>query len=138
MVFENLTEEKAKEMFDKLVESGMSEDDAFTEVYSRECNKDETVTKYYICGIGYDADENITDTEKTYDSFFGLVYDGFDDVDTAKVCFAELCKKPAAEIFEDFEGIAKVSLQLEECEEDEDSITCINIVEEVWMDNPNM
>lgn len=40
-VFENLGEEKAKEMIDELITKGYSEDDAFTEVYSIECNMDE-------------------------------------------------------------------------------------------------
>lgn len=39
-VFENLGEEKAIEMFDELIEKGYSEDDAFSEVYSIECNMD--------------------------------------------------------------------------------------------------
>lgn len=39
-VFENLGEEKAKEMVDKLIAEGYSEDDAFTEVYAIECNRD--------------------------------------------------------------------------------------------------
>ena len=41
MVFVNLSEEKAMEMFDELIAKGYSEDDAFTEVYSIECNMDE-------------------------------------------------------------------------------------------------
>lgn len=40
-VFENLGEEKAKELYDKCIAKGMSEDDAFGEVYSIECNMDE-------------------------------------------------------------------------------------------------
>lgn len=40
-VFENLGEEKAKELFDKFKAEGMSDDDAFSEVYSIECNLDE-------------------------------------------------------------------------------------------------
>ena len=40
-VFENLGEERAKEMVDELVTNGYSEDDAFNEVYSTECNMDE-------------------------------------------------------------------------------------------------
>ena len=39
-VFENLGEEKAKELYDKLIAQGYSEDDAFGEVYSIECNMD--------------------------------------------------------------------------------------------------
>lgn len=40
-VFENLGEAKAKELYDKFIAEGMSEDDAFNEVYSIECNMDE-------------------------------------------------------------------------------------------------
>lgn len=40
-IFENLGEEKAKEMIDELVAKGYSEDEAFTEIYSIECNMDE-------------------------------------------------------------------------------------------------
>lgn len=41
MVFKNLGEEKAKELFDKFITEGMSKDDAFNEVYSIECSMDE-------------------------------------------------------------------------------------------------
>ena len=40
-VFENLGEDKAREMVDELIAKGYSEDDAFGEVYSIECNMDE-------------------------------------------------------------------------------------------------
>ena len=40
-VFENLKDEKAKELYDKFIAEGMSEDDAFNEVYSIEYNMDE-------------------------------------------------------------------------------------------------
>lgn len=39
-VFENLGEEKAKELFESFKAEGMSDDDAFTELYSIECNLD--------------------------------------------------------------------------------------------------
>lgn len=39
-VFENLGEEKARKMVDELIKKGYSEDDAFSEVYSIECNMD--------------------------------------------------------------------------------------------------
>lgn len=39
-VFENLGEEKAIELYNKFIASGMNEDDAFGEVYSIECNMD--------------------------------------------------------------------------------------------------
>lgn len=40
-VFENITDEKAKTMYDNLIEQGYSDDEAFTEVYSVECNMDD-------------------------------------------------------------------------------------------------
>ena len=40
-VFKNLGEEKAKEIYDSFIAKGLSEDDAFTETYSIECNMDE-------------------------------------------------------------------------------------------------
>lgn len=40
-VFENLGEEKAMELYNEFLAKGMSEDEAFGEVYSIECNMDE-------------------------------------------------------------------------------------------------
>lgn len=40
-VFKNLGEEKAKKLYEKFIAEGMSEDDAFNEVYCIECNMDE-------------------------------------------------------------------------------------------------
>lgn len=39
-VFENLGEEKAKELYDEFIAKGMNEDEAFGEIYSIECNID--------------------------------------------------------------------------------------------------
>ena len=39
-VFENLGDEKAKRLYDKFRAEGISEDDAFNEVYSIECGLD--------------------------------------------------------------------------------------------------
>ena len=41
MMFENIGEDEAKARYDKLIAEGMSKDDAFTEIYSQECNKDD-------------------------------------------------------------------------------------------------
>jgi hypothetical protein len=40
-VFENLGEERAMELYNEFLAKGMSEDEAFEEVYSIECNMDE-------------------------------------------------------------------------------------------------
>lgn len=41
MVFKNLGEDVAKEIFDKFVSTGMNEEDAWNEVYSIECKLDD-------------------------------------------------------------------------------------------------
>lgn len=40
MVFENLGEAKANELYNKFIAKGMSKDEAFDEVYSIECSMD--------------------------------------------------------------------------------------------------
>lgn len=40
-VFQYLTDEEVNEYMEKFIAQGMSEDDAFTETYSIECNMDE-------------------------------------------------------------------------------------------------
>ena len=40
-IFENLGEEEAMKLYNELIEEGYSEDDAFSEVYSIECNLDD-------------------------------------------------------------------------------------------------
>lgn len=40
-VFENLSEDFVEAKLKEYQEQGMSEDDAFTELYSMECNEDE-------------------------------------------------------------------------------------------------
>lgn len=40
-VFENLSEDYVEAKLKEYTEQGMSEDDAFTELYSMECNEDD-------------------------------------------------------------------------------------------------
>lgn len=40
-VFKNLGEDKAEKMVNELIASGYPQDEAFTEIYSIECNMDE-------------------------------------------------------------------------------------------------
>lgn len=40
-VFENIGDEKATKLYNEFIIKGLSKDDAFNEVYSIECNKDE-------------------------------------------------------------------------------------------------
>ena len=40
MVFQNLSDEYVEKKYNEYIAQGMSEDDAFTEIYSEECNQD--------------------------------------------------------------------------------------------------
>lgn len=62
-VFVNLSEEKARAMIDDLIAKGYSEDDAFTEVYSVECNMDNMRHKYRVMVVKYGYVEVEADTE---------------------------------------------------------------------------
>ena len=39
--FQNISDEQAEELYDKFRADGLSEDDAFNEVYAIDCNADE-------------------------------------------------------------------------------------------------
>lgn len=41
MVFQNLTDKEVNELFKKFKAKGMSDDDAFNELYAIECNLDD-------------------------------------------------------------------------------------------------
>ena len=40
-VFENLTDEQVEEMLEELLAEGYTEDQAFTEIYSKDCSLDD-------------------------------------------------------------------------------------------------
>jgi hypothetical protein len=76
-------------------------------------------TFYCVCGIGYNKDDKITDYEKYYGNF--------DNYDDAYTLFVNLRTKSVASFFEDApEDVYKILVQLEECEETDDDITCID------------
>ena len=57
-IFENLGEEKAKELFKRFKAKGMSDDDAYNELYRIECSLDtpdeigEIEDVMYACNVG--------------------------------------------------------------------------------------
>ena len=84
--------------------------------------------RYYVCGLGYDVDGNITDYEQTYE--------GFDTYEEAYELFVRFqCSKWDLFFFQEH-GIYQLLLQLEECEETEEEITCIDVKNEWWITNP--
>ena len=85
--------------------------------------------RYYVCGLGYDDNDCITDYEK-----------GFGDFDTyeeAYELFVKLQCRSEESYFEDAPKIAQLLIQVEECEEEDDYAECIDVRNEWWVVNPN-
>lgn len=85
--------------------------------------------RYYVCGIGYDEDNRVTD----YEQDFG----DFDTYEEAYECFVKIQCADARKTFMDAHDVHLWLLQLEECEETDDGINCIDVKNEWWIANPN-
>ena len=83
--------------------------------------------RYYVCGIGYNKNDCITD----YDREFG----DFDTVEEAREKFAEVVREAEDnldEFFLDSEPeVTYWHIQLEKCEETKSEINCIDIIDEI-------
>ena len=86
-------------------------------------------TRYYVCGLGYDEDDCITD----YDFDFG----DFDTYVEAYELFVKLQCRAAETFFENAPEVCRLLIQLEECEETDDEINCVDVKNEWWIENPN-
>lgn len=86
-------------------------------------------TRYYVCGLGYDENDCVTD----YEQEFG----DFDTYEEAYELFVKLQCKDIETFFENEPEVCKLLIHLEECEETEDEISCIDVKNEWWIDNPN-
>lgn len=87
-------------------------------------------TRYYVCGIGYDKNDCVTD----YEWDFG----DFDTYKEAYNLFVQLqCRDVASLFSESKSNVYQMLLQLEECEETNDYIECIDVKNEWWVENPN-
>ena len=88
--------------------------------------EEEIEIRYYVCGIGYDINDCVTD----YTREFG----DFDTEEEAQDKFDEAVREAEDnldEFFRDDEPkVAYWKIQLEQCEETETSITCIDILDE--------
>lgn len=81
---------------------------------------------YFICGLGYDANNRITDHERSFGDF--------DDKDEAQDKFDEVVRK-AEEFIDKFfrntpEEVACWKIQLEKCECTEDYEECVDVLDE--------
>ena len=86
-------------------------------------------TRYYVCGLGYDENDCITD----YDFDFG----DFDTYEEAYISFVKLQCRNVRSFFTDNPEVCKLLIQIEECEETDDEITCVDVKNEWWIENPN-
>ena len=84
--------------------------------------------RYYVSGLGYDENDCITD----YDTDFG----DFDTYEEAYELFVKLQCRSKESFFEDAEEVYELLIQLEECEETDEAITCIDVKNEWWIVNP--
>lgn len=85
--------------------------------------------RYYICGLGYDVNDCTTD----YEQDFG----DFDTYEEAYELFVKLQCRSAESFFTQAYGVYQLLIQLEECEETDGEINCINVKNEWWIENPN-
>jgi hypothetical protein len=85
-------------------------------------------TRYYVCGLGYDENDCITD----YDQDFG----DFDTYEEAYELFVKLQCKDREEFFTQTPNLYQWLIQLEECEETDDAISCTDVKNEWWIVNP--
>ena len=89
-------------------------------------DEEETEIRYFIYGLGYDADDRITDYERSFGDF--------DDKDEAQDKFDEVISE-AEEFIDEFfretpDEIAYWKIQLEKCECAEDYDECIDVLDE--------
>ena len=93
------------------------------------CLMDMAETRYYVCGIGYDENDCVTDHEQ--------IFGDFDAYEEAYELFVKLqCRKDET-FFENASEVYELLIQLEECEESDDEINCIDVKNEWWITNPN-
>lgn len=85
--------------------------------------------RYYVSGIGYDVNGNITDYERNFGDYNTYV--------EAYEQFVKIQCENRVMLFAGSVGVNQMIIQLEECEETEDEINCIDVTNEWWITNPN-
>ena len=85
--------------------------------------------RYYVCGLGYDENNCITD----YEQYLG----DFDTYEEAYEEFVRLQCRDTEWFFTEAPNVYQLLLQLEKCEEDDEEIECIDVKNEWWIINPN-
>ena len=93
------------------------------------CLMDFAKTIYCVSGLGYDENDCITD----YEHDFGA----FDTYEEAYDLFFRLQFKPWELFFLKEPKVYQLLIQLEECEEDDEEIRCVDVINEWNVINPN-
>ena len=84
--------------------------------------------RYYVCGLGYDKDGDVTDYEKDFGDF--------DTLEEAYELFMKLQDRNEELFFENAPDVYELLVQLEECEETDEEINCIDVKDEFGVINP--
>ena len=85
--------------------------------------------RYYVCGLGYDVNGNITDYEREFGDF--------DTYEQAYARFVTVQCMSRDVLFANARGVNQLLVQLEECEVADEEINCIDVRNEWWITNPN-
>lgn len=85
-------------------------------------------TRYYVMGIGYDENEHITDHEQSFGDF--------NTYEEARELFIELMRRNRTSFFETARNIYQLCIEIQECEEDEEGSSCVDLLDEWWFVNP--
>ena len=86
-------------------------------------------TRYYVCGLGYDENDCITDHEQSFGDF--------DTLEEAYECFVKLQCRDVASFFTRKSAPYQLLIQLEVCEETDEEVECVDVRNEFWIENPN-
>ena len=85
--------------------------------------------RYYVCGLGYDRNDCITDYERDFGNF--------DTYEEAYAQFMRLQCRDAETFFVIVPEVYQLLIQIEECEETDDEVVCVDVKNEWWITNPN-
>ena len=100
-----------------------------TEEEAMESNEDEEpLIRYYVCGIGYDELDRITDHEQSFGDF--------DTYEEAYELFVRLQCRNAESFFENAPDLYQLVVEIEECEEYDDATECVDVRNEWRIVNP--
>ena len=84
--------------------------------------------RYYVYGLGYDENDCVID--------FELEFGDFDTYKEAHGLFDKLQNKEDSFFFKNNQDIYQLDIVIEECEENNGQINCIDIKDEFWVLNP--